>query len=59
MKHSNTLIYVNIEQALFQNTNEEFHVVTAKTAEEACRLIEVGFEYVTTMDGVQIFRKRK
>jgi integrase len=55
----NTLIYVNIEQALFQNTNEEFHVATAKTVEEACRLIEVGFEYVTTMDGVQIFRKRK
>jgi len=55
----NTLIYVNIEQALFQNTNEEFHVATARTVEEACRLIEVGFEYVTDMDGVKIFRKRR
>jgi len=55
----NTLIYVNIEQALFQNTNEEFHVATAKTVEEACRLVEVGFEYVTDMDGIKIFRKRK
>jgi integrase len=55
----NTLIYVNIEQALFQNTNEEFHVATAKTVEEACRLIEVGFEYVNTIDGVHIYRKRK
>jgi len=55
----NTLIYVNIEQALFQNTNEEFHVATAKTVEEACKLIEVGFEYVTDIEGVKIFRKRK
>jgi len=55
----NTLIYVNIEQALFQNTNEEFHVATARTVEEACRLIEVGFEYVNTIDGVHIYRKRK
>ena len=55
----NTLIYVNIEQALFQNTNEEFHVATARTVEEACRLVEVGFEYVTDMDGIKIFRKRK
>jgi integrase len=55
----NTLIYVNIEQALFQNTNEEFHVATARTVEEACRLVELGFEYVTDMDGIKIFRKRK
>ena len=55
----NTLIYVNIEQALFQNTNEEFHVATARTVEEACRLIEVGFEYVNTIDEVHIYRKRK
>jgi len=37
----------------------QFHAKTVKTVEEACELIEVGFEYVTTMDGVQIFRKRK
>jgi integrase len=43
----NTLIYVNIENALFQNTNDEFHSCHSKTIEEACRLIEVGFEYVT------------
>jgi integrase len=55
----NTLIYVTIDQALFQNTTEEFHVKTAKTVEEACRLLEVGFEYVTDMDGLKILRKRK
>jgi len=55
----NTLIYVNIEQATFQNVNDEFHVATATTVEDACRLVEAGFEYVTTIDKVQIFRKRK
>jgi hypothetical protein len=32
---------------------------TAKTLEEATLLIEDGFEYVTEMDGVKLFRKRK
>ena len=31
----------------------------AKTLEEACKLVEAGFEYVTEMDGSKIFRKRK
>ncbi len=26
---------------------------------EACKLIEVGFEYVCDMDGVRLLRKRK
>jgi len=55
----NTLIYVTIDQALFHNTTEEFHVKTAKTVKEACGLLEVGFEYVTDMDDLKIFRKRK
>jgi len=54
-----TMIYITLENALFQNTTDAFHVKTAKTVEEACNLVEVGFEYVTSMDGVQIFRKRK
>jgi len=56
----NTLIYIDIENTLFQKGgSEEFHVRTARTVEEACKLIEVGFEYVCEMDGVKIFRKRK
>jgi len=31
----------------------------AKTVEDERKLVEAGFEYVTTMDGVKIFRKRK
>ena len=30
-----------------------------KNVEDACKLVEVDFEYVTTIEGVQIFRKRK
>ncbi|KYH40899.1 MAG: site-specific recombinase XerD [Candidatus Bathyarchaeota archaeon B26-1] len=45
----NTLIYVQLEEALFKNGNIEFICKAAKTVEEAKALIE----------GVQLFRKRK
>ena len=51
----NTLIYTH----LIDFQEDEFHVRTAKTIEEACKLIEVGFEYVTEIEGVKVFRKRK
>ncbi len=31
----------------------------AETLEEACELVEAGFEFVTDMEGKKIFRKRK
>ena len=37
----------------------EYIVKTTKTTKEARKLIEEGFEYVTKMDGVMLFRKRK
>jgi len=55
----NTLIYIDLENVLFSEQNDEFHVKVAKTVEEACKLAEVGFEYFTTIDRIQIFRKRK
>jgi len=54
-----TLIYIDLEKALFNATNDEFTVKVAENLEEACKLLEVGFEYVTEMDGKRIFRKRK
>jgi integrase len=39
--------------------DDGFHSATAKTVEEAKQLIESGFEYVTDMDDVKLFRKRK
>jgi integrase len=39
--------------------NEEYTVRTARNIEEALKLIESGFKYVTEMDGLKLFRKRK
>jgi len=55
----NTLLYVRIENAIFQETSDDFVCKVAKTIEDAKQLIEVGFEYVTDMDGFKLFRKRK
>ena len=55
-----TMIYINIEQAIFINTtSEDFHVKVAQTAEEIKSLLETGFEYVLQKDGLAYFRKRK
>jgi hypothetical protein len=44
---------------MFNDANDEFHVKVAESLQEACKLLEVGFEYVTDMDGKKLFRKRK
>ncbi|RLI40016.1 site-specific integrase, partial [Candidatus Bathyarchaeota archaeon] len=55
-----TMLYINIENATYsQDKPEEFHVKVARSLDEACKLVKVGFEYVTDMDGAKIFRKRK
>jgi len=55
----NTLVYIHLEAAIFKSGNDEFTVRTAGTVEEAKQLLEVGFEYVTKMESVKLFRKRK
>ena len=55
-----TMQYINLEAAIYHNNNtDDFHVKVAATIEEACKLIETGFEFVTDMDGKKLFRKRK
>jgi integrase len=56
-----TMVYINLEAAIFTDRNDEFHVVVAKNTQEACKIVKVGFEYVTGEyeDGGKIFRKRK
>jgi integrase len=58
---ANTMVYVNLEAAVFTDRNDEFHAAVAKNVAEATSLVEVGFEYVTGEydDGGKIFRKRK
>ena len=57
----NTEVYINLENTLFQTPNDEFTSKVATNAQEACQLVETGFEYVTGEynDGGKIFRKRK
>jgi len=38
-----TLIYIDLEKALFNETNDEFTVKVATTIDEACKLLEVGY----------------
>ena len=52
---NNTLIHTQL--VTFES--DDYHVRTAKTPKEACELAEAGFEYFTTMQDIQVFRKRK
>ena len=55
----NTQMYVNMEKAFFPESSEDLTMKVASNVEEACKLVEVGFEYVTDFDGKKLFRKRK
>ncbi|MDR2203573.1 MAG: site-specific integrase [Nitrososphaerota archaeon] len=54
----NTLIYVQLEEALFKD-EIDYTSKVAKTESEACVLIEAGFDFVCDFDGHKLFRKRK
>ncbi|MBO3753665.1 MAG: hypothetical protein FGF53_02105 [Candidatus Brockarchaeota archaeon] len=55
----NTMLYIQVEKALYGEENDEFTVKVAKTIEEAKELLEAGFEYVFEKDGLMLLRKRK
>jgi hypothetical protein len=39
--------------------SDQYRCATAKSIEETAKLVETGFEYVVTIDNIQVFRKRK
>ena len=51
----NTMIYTH----LIGLRNDDYSSKAVITVEEACKLVEAGFEYVCEIDGSKIFRKRK
>ncbi len=55
----NTLFYIQLAETIFKDVSSQFISRAAKTVKRARSLIEAGFEYVTNMDGVKIFRKPK
>jgi integrase len=56
-----TQLYSDIDYAMFKGSNEAYHSKVARNTEEAVKLVELGFQYVTGeyADGGKIFRKRK
>jgi integrase len=56
----NTMIYINIEHALFgAGDNDEFTVRVTEKPEEIKELLQIGFEYVCEKDNLLFLRKRK
>jgi integrase len=51
----NTLVYTH----LVDWDVDDFMCKVANNLDEAVKLVESGFDYVTEMDGVKLFRKRK
>ena len=49
-----TLLYTQ----LINFESDEFHSATAKTIQEAQKLVEAGFEYICDFNEVKLFRKR-
>jgi integrase len=56
----NTLIYIDLESKLYNNSNDGYTTRIAHNVGEACSLIESGFEFITGEydNGGKIFRKR-
>lgn len=60
-KIDNTMLYIQLDEKLFKDWDDSFITKVAHNVQEACALVETGFEYVTGeyTDGGKIFRKRK
>lgn len=56
-----TETYIHLEAMIYEGTTDQFISKIAHNVEEACKLTDVGFDYVTGeySDGGKIFRKRK
>jgi integrase len=54
-----TKLYINLEQTLFSENAQKYHIKVAGTVQEAKALIEQGFEYVTEIENLKLFRRRK
>ena len=53
----NTLIYIRLSEAI-SKTADEYICKATNTLDEAQKLIETGFEFITDMDNYKLFRKR-
>ena len=58
-KLESTLLYIQLEQVLFDEESDQFTVKVAETKDRIRELLEAGFEYVCEKDELVYFRKRK
>jgi integrase len=58
-KSDNTLLYVQLDEKLFKDSDDQFIIKTAHSVEEAAKLGEIGFEPFDVIDGMHLYRKRK
>ncbi len=59
LRHKKLETTMHYLRGIVTDGEEEFTCKAACNAKEAMQLIEIGFQYVTTIDGLQLFRKRK
>jgi hypothetical protein len=62
LRHKNmdsTLIYIQLEKALYQDRNGSFTVMVVKDPEQVKAMLEVGFDYDCQKDDMVFLRKRK
>ena len=53
---NNTMVYTHLIRL---DTDDKHNVATAKTIEEASKLLSIGYEFVHEYNGIMIYRKRK
>jgi integrase len=56
---TNTEKYIHFNRQLFHEKSDRYHFAAVSTVEDAGKLIENGYEYVTDMEDMKLFRKAK
>ena len=56
---SNTEKYVHWNRQLYNEKSDRYYFAAVSTIEQAQKLIETGYEYVTDLEGMKLFRKAK
>lgn len=54
-----TLIYIQLEKALYQDKKEDFIIMAVKDLEQIKAMLEIGFDYLCQKDDLVFLRKRK
>ncbi len=56
---NNTMVYINIEQAIFLAENDDFTCKVAHNEQEEAELIEAGFQHINNRGELAFYKKRK